>query len=91
METDGKNPQHVGIMNNFANAILGLEPLFVDGTEGINGVELMDSMLLSTWLGKTVDLPIDDDQYLDELKKRIATGRRKEGVDVVLDTEGTYK
>jgi predicted dehydrogenase len=91
VETDGKNPQHVGIMNNFANAILGLEPLFVDGTEGINGVELMDSMLLSTWLGKTVDLPIDDDQYLDELKKRIATGRRKEGVDVVLDTEGTYK
>ena len=91
VETDGNNPQHVGIMNNFANAILGLEPLFVDGTEGINGVELMDSMLLSTWLGKTVDLPIDDDQYLDELNKRIATGRRKEGCDVVLNTEGTYK
>lgn len=91
VETDGKNEQHAGILNNFANAILGIEPLFVDGKEGIRGVELMDSMLLSTWLGQTVSLPIDGDLYLDELNKRIATGRKKEGVDVVLDTEGTYK
>ena len=91
VEIDGKNPQHVGILNNFTNAILGLEPLFVEGCEGLNGVELMDAMLLSTWLGKTVTLPIDDDLYLEELNKRIATGRQKEGCDVVLDTEGTYK
>ena len=91
VETDGKNPQHVGILNNFANAILGLEPLFVNGTEGLNGVELMDSMLLSTWLDQTVTLPIDDDLYLTELNKRIATGRRKEGGDVVLDTGNSYR
>ena len=91
VNTDGNNPQHAGILNNVANAVLGIEPLFVDGKEGIRGVELMDSMLLSTWLGKTVSLPIDDDLYLDELNKRIATGRKKEGVDVVLNTEGTYK
>ena len=91
VETDGKNLQHVGILNNFSNAVLGLEPLFVDGKEGINGVQLMDSMLLSTWLNDFVELPIDDDLYLEELKKRIATGRVKEGVrEVVLDTEGTY-
>jgi predicted dehydrogenase len=90
VETDGKNPQHVGILNNFTNAILGLEPLFVEGVEGIRGVELMDSMLLSTWLGKSVELPIDDDLYLEELNKRIATGRVKEGGDVVLDTEESY-
>jgi len=91
VETDGKNDQHVGIMNNFANAILGLEPQFVQGVEGINGVQLMDSMMLSTWLDKTVTLPIDDDLYLAELNKRIASGRTKESVgDVVLNTEGTY-
>ncbi len=91
VETDGKNEQHVGILNNFANAVLGLEPLFVNGVEGINGVELMDSMMLSQWLGHEVALPIDDDLYLAELSKRIATGRTKEGVaDVVLNTEGTY-
>ncbi|MBQ9774079.1 MAG: Gfo/Idh/MocA family oxidoreductase [Clostridia bacterium] len=91
VETDGKNDQHVGIMNNFANAVLGIEPLFVKGVEGINGVQLMDAMMLSTWLGKAVTLPIDDELYLSELNKRIATGRTKEDVgDVVLDTEGTY-
>ena len=90
VETDGKNPQHVGILNNFSNAILGLEPLFVDGKEGLRGVELMDGMLLSTWLGKTIELPFDDDLYLSELNKRIATGRTKNGGDRVLDTDGTY-
>ena len=91
VETDGKNDQHVGIMNNFANAVLGIEPLFVQGVEGINGVQLMDSMMLSQWLGKEIALPIDDEIYLEELNKRIATGRTKEGVvETVLDTEGTY-
>lgn len=90
LELDGKNDQHVGILNNFANAVLGIEPLFVKGTEGINGVELMDSMMLSTWLGHPVDLPIDDDLYYAELQKRVATGRVKTGGDKVLDTSATY-
>ena len=91
VETDGKNPQHSGILRNFTNAILGTEPLFVDGTEGINGVEIMDAMLLSTWLGKAVDLPIDDDLYLKLLNEHIAASVKKEGVtETVLDTSGTY-
>ena len=77
VETDGQNEQHAGIINNFANAILGIDPLYVDGTEGINGVEIMDAMLLSSFLGKAVDLPIDDELYYSELKKRIATSRPK--------------
>ena len=90
VETDGQNPQHVGILNNFANAVLGLEPLFVDGKEGINGVQLMDAMLLSTWLDRKIELPIDDDLYLEELKKRIATSRLKTGTGATFNTEGTY-
>ena len=51
----------------------------------------MDSMMLSQWLGKSVALPIDDELYFEELNKRIATGRTKEGVvETVLNTEGTY-
>lgn len=86
----GENPQHVGILNNFANAILGLEPLFVDGREGLAGVTLMDSMLLSTWKDKMIDLPFDDDEYYAELQKRIAGSSRKDVQSVVLNTEGTY-
>ncbi len=88
--TDGNNPQHVGILNNFSDAILGIEPLFVNGTEGIYGVQLMDAMLLSGWLDETVTLPIDDELYVAELNKRIASGRKKTGGGRVLNTDGTY-
>ena len=90
VETDGMNEQHVGILKNFTNAILGTEPLFVDGTEGIHGVELMNAMLLSTFLDKTVDLPIDEDIYLEELKKKIASSKLKDSKDIIMDTEGSY-
>ena len=92
IETDGVNLQHTGICRNFTNAILGREPLFVDGTEGIDGVTLMDAMELSSWLDKTVDLPFDDDLYLAELEKRIASSRRKTNVtSQVFDTANTYE
>ena len=89
-ETDGLNLQHVGILQNFTGYLLGKEDLFVDGKEGIKGVILMDSMLLSSWLGETVELPFDDDLYYEELQKRVATSRHKTGSGVVLDTAGTY-
>lgn len=83
-------PQHVYVCNNVANAILGIEPLFIDGKEGLKGVQLADAMLLSTWLDKKVDIPFDDDLYLAELNKRIATGKKKDVAEKVLDTAGTY-
>ena len=87
---NGNNPQHIGILNNFANAVLGLEPLYVDGKEGLKCVELIDSMLLSTWLDKTVTLPLDDELYLKELNKRVATSRVKTGEDVLIDNTMSY-
>ena len=88
----GRNDQHVGILNNFANAILGVEPLFVKGEEGIKSVQIMNAMLLSTWLDRAVELPIDDDLYLSELNRRIqeSTVIKKETPDVVLDISGSY-
>ena len=90
--TDGRNDQHVGILNNFTNAILGIEPLFVKGEEGIQSVQMMNAMLLSTWLDRAVELPIDDDLYLEELNRRIANSTvvKKETADVVLDISGSY-
>ena len=90
--TDGRNDQHVGILNNFANAVLGTEPLFVEGTEGIKSVQMMNAMILSTWLNRAVELPIDDELYLCELNRRIAesTVIKKDVADVVLDISGSY-
>ena len=78
VETDGKNEQHAGIMNNFANAILGLEEQFVAGTDGINGVELMNAIELSGWNnGEEIVLPIDEERYLKELNEKRKTSKLK--------------
>ena len=77
---EAEGSEHNRVLNNVANAILGIEPLYIDGKEGINGVALADAMLLSTWLDKTVEMPFDDELYVAELDKRRATSRRKETV-----------
>jgi len=82
--------QHVDIINNFIKAINGEELLFVDGKEGIKGVELMDAMLLSTWLNKAIELPFDDDLYLNELKKRIKSSKKKTVNSVTFNLENTF-
>lgn len=52
----------------------------MDGTEGIYGVELMNAIELSGWMGgEKVVLPVDEDKYLVELNKRRLTSRLKEG------------
>ena len=65
-------PQHGGVMENFANAVLHGEPLLAPGADGINGVRLANAAQLSSWLNKTVDMPVDEDLYIAELNKRIA-------------------
>lgn len=80
-----KNTQRVGIINNFANAVLGLEELYVDGSEGIKCVELINSMLYSSWTDSIVTLPVNENDYYDELSKRIATSRLKDCKETVLD------
>lgn len=91
-ETDGKNPQHAGIINNFAAAILGHGSLFVRGEEGIHSVELMNAIELSGWNGgERMELPIDDMRYKRELDaKRALTKEKKNVVAAVADTANTF-
>ena len=90
VETDGENPQHAGVLRAFTNHILHGEPLTAEGIEGINGLTLSNAMHLSSWLGRAVELPLDEDLFLAELNKRRATSRVKTGASVTLDTRGTY-
>ena len=90
-ETDGLNPQHNGVLNAWAAAILRGEPLVAEGKEGINGVTIANAMHLSAWLGKEIELPFDEDLHYEELKKRIATSKTKENVKAVFsDTSNSF-
>mgnify|MGYP002545855552 FL=1 len=91
VETDGQNPQHIGVVNAFAGAILRGEPLVADGREGIRGLMLSNAMHLSAWTGKPVTLPFDEAQFRDLLMEHVRHSRRKENIAAVLsDTTGTY-
>ena len=90
VETDGRNPQHAGVLNAFADHIRTGAPLVADGREGINGLMLSNAIHLSSWTGETVTLPFDEEKFLRLLNERRAHSRHKEDVDIVMDTSGSY-
>jgi len=63
-------PAHANVMTDFVNKINGKGELTARGEEGINGLTISNAMHLSGWLGKTVELPLDEDLFLSELEKR---------------------
>ena len=93
VETDGENPQHKGVTNAFASAILHGTPLVAEGIEGINGLSISNAMHLSAWTGKTISIDdFDHDGYYEELMKRVATSRRKTNVTetIAADMSDTF-
>lgn len=65
----GSDPYHV-MLNNFADAVLEGKPLIADGREGINSLMLCNGAYLSSWKEKTLKLPLDGEEYYEELTKR---------------------
>ncbi|MBR3439333.1 MAG: Gfo/Idh/MocA family oxidoreductase [Clostridia bacterium] len=66
-------PQHLGIIKNYTDYLLGKTKDFTaPGEQGINGLTFSNAIHLSGWLGKTVTLPFDEDLFLSELEKRKA-------------------
>lgn len=91
VETDGMNEQHVGVLKAFTGAILRGEPLVANGVEGIRGLTLSNAMHLSAWTNEMVQLPIDEDLFLEKLNERRAASKQKTNVaEVVFNTEGSY-
>ena len=78
VKTDHKNLQHIGVLNAWAKTILGDGQLVADGREGLNGLILSNAMHLSSFLGKEITLPFDDELYYEELMKRVSTSKEKD-------------
>ena len=91
VETDGLNPQHVGVLNAWADAILRGGKLVAGGEEGIHGLTLSNAMHLSAFLGRPIEIPLDEDLFYEELQMRVAASNRKPtGSAVYADTSNTY-
>ena len=87
LETDGENPQHAGVLNAFAAHILHGAPLVAKGAEGVRALMLSNAMHLSSWLGRPVELPIDEALFARLLAERRSTSRHKEGRNVTFHTD----
>ena len=69
--------KHIIVTEAFAEAIRAgsPKPLVAEGPEGINGLGLGNAIMLSSWLGKTVEIPLDEDLYESRLQELIRTSR----------------
>ena len=73
---DGNGRQHLGVMENFTEAILDGKPLLAPAEEGIHSVQLANAMLLSSHENRTVEFPLDGARYEALLLQRIAASPR---------------
>lgn len=88
----GKNNQHLGILENWVDAILNEAELLAPGEEGIKSLAISNGVYLSSWLDDWVELPIDEDLYYEKLQEKIATStfRKDTTKDITLDVSGTH-
>ena len=82
----------MGILNNFASALLHGTPLLAPGEEGIKGLTISNAIHLSAWTGETVDVKtFPDERFYELLQEKIRTSTivKKES-QVVVDNSNTY-
>ncbi len=85
-ETDGKNPQHAGVINAFAAHLLRGEELVAEAEDGLRELELSNAIHLSGWTGQRVEIPAPRETFDRELAKRIAGSRIRPIRDVTYET-----
>lgn len=59
---------HKMIIDNFANAILYKEELIAPAKEGINSLALGNAIMMSSFVGHPIDLPMDGEAYANKLE-----------------------
>lgn len=74
---------HAAYMRNFVEAILDGVPLKAPGAEGIHSIELANTMLYSSLIDDTVELPLDGAAYEARLNELIANSTFKKEVKEV--------
>lgn len=68
---------HAGILQNFTDAILHGSELIAPGYDGINELSISNAAYLSAWTDQWVDLPVNGDDFLEQLRKRVEGSKGK--------------
>jgi predicted dehydrogenase len=80
-------PGHRLIIENFADAILSGQALMAPAVEGLNSVMLGNAIMLSSFLNRTVHMPIDEDLYKRKLMELIEDSRFQKQTRAVTDVD----
>ncbi len=72
--------QHTDITRNFCRHILCGDPLLAPGAEGIDAVELINGIILSSHTGEPVSLPVDRTAYDQLIAKLQRDSKKKQHV-----------
>lgn len=72
-------PAHSIMIRNFAACIQHGEPLIAYGPDGIRGLSIGNAIMLSSFLGKPVEIPFDEDLYEAKLMELIQNSRFQKG------------
>ncbi|MCR2821539.1 Gfo/Idh/MocA family protein [Lederbergia panacisoli] len=88
----GRTADHLGIMNNWVDAILNGAELLAPGEEGIKSLAISNAVYLSSWMDDWVDMPIDEDLFYEKLQEKIkqSTFNKAAAKDLTLDVSGTH-
>lgn len=73
---------HLGILQNFTDAVLKNCDLIAPGEEGINGLMLSNAAYLSTWKDSWVTLPFDGREFADWLGRKQREEQTAERISV---------
>jgi predicted dehydrogenase len=85
-----RGEQHAGILKNFANAILKGDPLVAPAKEGLASVELINSMILSSFENRPVGLPLSASRYAKLLARLSAKSKRKTRIKPYRGSDANY-
>ena len=87
VETDGENPQHVGVLNAFAGHLLHGTKLIADAKDGLRALQLSNAIHYSRWTGKAVCVPVEQNHFHEELEKKIAGSHSRKTGDITYESD----
>ena len=83
-----KESGHVGILQNFANAILFDEELISPGKDGICELAISNAAYMSEWTGNTeIQLPFDAEAFADMLNDRCKCSKQTKNNRINVQSE----
>ena len=62
--------QQAAIIENFATTILGKTKIYCPLVEGLGSLQIIHGAYMSSWLGREVDLPVDEKEFRRMLEER---------------------